>query len=906
MDSDMRSPALPDLVAAANLRYDCFVKEQQHGMPLGNGRMGGLVWLHATEPSTSRIDLQLNHTDVFGFSSTSDVAKRHQDYCGACGKLAILFDGMPFSDTRTRQVLDLRQGQMRVTGEAIELCAFASMDHDCLVIMLDDHRSEPQDICIELSMVRPERVETQNHVAESSLELGEDRMVLKQVFSEPSAYTPLGEDHYCASALVVGVDRPGATVSLVEPGTARLRVPRYTSPPSDVPVLECGGRGEGRAGDTAFPCAPESVPARRKSGVDVLHSQARFGLCHRTPNQQPRSSPTTPGEKPFPVDGDDVEHNEIHVSGQQGRTVITIASAASMDPKDDVVAAACAQLDTASATGFDALRSAQQAWWQAFWSKSYIVTPGQPEFAKRWVYYLYLSVCTMRGKYPAKFNSQIWITDGDERRWGGRYWWWNQGTMHSSFFAANHIELNDPLFDMRSAAFPAYEKAARQDWDSEGIFIPETCTFNGPAELPEEIAAEIRRVFIDRQSPSEYLRAICDRRQAHESRWSWNDNPDLPVGWVSHVMVAGAKTAELFWKRYEYTNDRNWLAERAYPMLKGAAEFYIHYPNLSTDEDGNIHLNNTSLHEHLWGCRDCVDDLALMRGVLKTAAHAAELLNRDEELQERWTETANQLAPYPTSQTPEALGVLDSDQVTLAQGVGPVVLSRGGKGTESPRLRMAEQFDLLTLESEKDELWQLVQDTFDVHTGTTAYLAGNPGNETGRYPVIAARLGRSEAIAKVLPLWLQRWQDAPPNRLPVTGDGITVQGYGIFSDALQQALCQSIAPSPGAEPVIRIFPAWPRDWDAQFKLLCKGGFLVSASMEETCIGEVRIESQLGGTCRIRNPWFPEAVAMTKNGQVMESCAESLLVFETEQGDCVHLWAVAGDRDSIKTRKRGIG
>jgi hypothetical protein len=891
---------ISDLVATGNLQYDRFVEIQPYGMPLGNGRMGGLVWLHEGERDTSRIDLQLNHTDIFGFSSTSDVAKRHQDYCGACGKLAILFGGTPFPDSKTRQVLDLYQGQMRITGQDVELCAFASMDHDCLVIILDDRRSEPQDTCIELSMIRPQLVKTESHVAESWLELDENRMVLKQVFSEPSAYAPLGEDHYCASALVVSVDSPGATVSLVEPGTARIRVSRYTSHPSDVPVLECGGRGEGRAGDTAFPCAPESVPARRKSGVDVLHSQARFGLCHRTPNQQPRSSLTTPGENPFPVDVDDVEHSEIHVPGQPGRTVILIASAASMDPKDDVVAAACAQLGTAAETGVDALRSAQQAWWQAFWSKSYIVTPDQPEFAKRWVYYLYLSACTMRGKYPGKFNSQIWITEGDERRWGGRYWWWNQGTMHSSFFAANHIELNDPLFDMRSAAFPAYEKAALQDWRSKGIFIPETCTFNGPAELPEEIAAEIRKVFIDRQPPSERLRAICDRRQAHESRWSWNDNPDLPVGWVSHVMVAGPKTAELFWKRYEYTKDRNWLAERAYPMLKGAAEFYVHYPNLSTDEDGIIHINNTSVHEHFWGCRDCVDDLALMRGVLRTAAHAAALLNRDEDLQERWTEIADKIAPYPTNQTPGALGVLESDRVTLAQGVAPVALSRGYMGPESPRLRMAEQFDLLTLESDDDGLRQLLQNTFDALPGTAACQSGKLLNKTSRYPVIAARLGRSDAIAGVLPSWLQRWQGEreTPNGLPVTGDGITVQGYGIFSDALQQALCQSIAPEPGAESVIRIFPAWPRDWDAQFKLLCKGGFLVSASMKEKCIGEVTVESQLGGTCRIRNPWFPEEVAMTKNGQAIAVSAESLIVFETEQGEHVCLGPVAGEEAEL--------
>ena len=35
----------------------------------------------------------------------------------------------------------------------------------------------------------------------------------------------------------------------------------------------------------------------------------------------------------------------------------------------------------------------------------------------------------------------------------------------------------------------------------------------------------------------------------------------------------GAKIAYYFWRRYEFTMDREWLRARAYPMIKGAAEF---------------------------------------------------------------------------------------------------------------------------------------------------------------------------------------------------------------------------------------------------------------------------------------------------------------------------------------------
>ena len=119
--------------------------------------------------------------------------------------------------------------------------------------------------------------------------------------------------------------------------------------------------------------------------------------------------------------------------------------------------------------------------------------------------------------------------------------------------------------------------------------IPETGTFDGPEELPEDIAEEIRKVFIDEKLPSEKLKAYMHKRNQFESRWSLA-KPDIPVGWVSHVMVVAAKTADLYWKRYEYTLDENWLRDRAYPMLRGAAEFYRNYPNLKKDTDGKYHI----------------------------------------------------------------------------------------------------------------------------------------------------------------------------------------------------------------------------------------------------------------------------------------------------------------------------
>src|SRR5258706_16433945 len=104
-----------------------------------------------------------------------------------------------------------------------------------------------------------------------------------------------------------------------------------------------------------------------------------------------------------------------------------------------------------------------------------------------------------------------------------------------------------------------------------------------------------------------------------------HDGPGI-FGYVSHNIVVAPKIAHLYWLRYEYTMDRGWLRERAYPVLRGAAEFYRTFPNLKKEADGKYHISRTHSHEHLWGARDVIDDLALMRGLFPTVIRASEIL----------------------------------------------------------------------------------------------------------------------------------------------------------------------------------------------------------------------------------------------------------------------------------------
>ena len=124
-----------------------------------------------------------------------------------------------------------------------------------------------------------------------------------------------------------------------------------------------------------------------------------------------------------------------------------------------------------------------------------------------------------------------------------------------------------------------------------------------------------------------------------------------------------------------------------------------------------------------------------------------------------------------------------------------------------------------------------------------------------RVPIAAAQMGRADAVRFMLPAQL-RAGDASRNSAPGVlrnrmalreGPGATeCERLGRVAEALHTALLHSAPPSPGEPPIIRILPAWPREWDADFSLLARGNFLVSASVEKGTLHAVEIESRAGG------------------------------------------------------------
>lgn len=810
-------------------------------MPIGNGRMGTLVW---TTPSALRF--QINRPDVFAENcETHSFPERHTDYGSGCGYVDIDFVDFGddvFAEPAFRQNLSLYDAVMTVRGDGITARVLAWHERDVIAIEVDDQRKQPAAINTDLRMLRymlqyfdgenyklasqrEVKVTNRDHSATSKLDIRNGRIILTQKFEEGK--------YYNSSAVAIAV-------------VGRKAKAKYTS-------------------DSAV---------------------------------------------------------RLSAAPSNGRFVILISSAASFDPKQDVAALALADLDAAATKTFEALLNSNLSWWRDYWSKGFIQlhsADGIADFVEQhYTYFLYLMASTSRAAYPPRFGGMLWFTNGDMREWGAQHWWANTSCYYNAMPPTNRLEIMDPVFAMYTKMYDSCARAARQQWGSQGIFIPETVWFDGLEDMPDDVAAEMRDLYLVRkpwEERSAKFQSYADTKHPHNSRWNWKDKGNWenghfiytdkgagPFGQVNHIFSSGAKIAYLYWLRYEYSQDQAWLRDRAYRILKGVTEMYRNFPNLKKEADGKYHIHNVNNHEPVLAAQDTNEELSAMHGIVPITIRAAEILGVDADMRPVWQEFLDNLAPLTSNDSPGAQNPRKTGEPHIWIGGLPPV-RRGNLST--PGIVPALYYDLCTIATEDQEMAKVTNATYDA-IYPHGISESTPVNVLNRNGTAAAHLGRASDLRHMLPNQLRclapehDFCDWPgggktgvlPNRLELReGPGaIDAERIGRVSEALHEALLQSVPPAPGKEPIIYLFPAWPKEWDAQYTLLARGAFLVNSSIRQGKIEFVQLVSQAGGECRVRNPWQGEVALQRRDGE-SEALRGSLLKFNTQKGEKIILRSV---------------
>ena len=777
------------LVARADLVYETPVKAPAEGQPIGNGRMGTMVW---TRPGA--VHLQINRCDVFAVNKdhTAGAQFGSTDYCGTCAQVTVEVGGRPFEPGDAfRQRLSLHEAEVTVAGKDLRVRCFVSAVADVLALEIDDGRPRPGPLRIRFNQWRPARVTTGAHVATLEFANKRERLLLVQRFREG--------DYHCASAVAAQV------------------VGRETKP------------------------------------------DAR--------NDSPRA---------------------LIIPAQTGKTLILISSAASREADAGVADEALQVLDAAARRPFDELRRCHVRWWADFWSRTFVhlaSADGIADFMARVRnLHLYVMASTSRGALPSKWNGLLFTTEGDARHWGSQFWVWTTEMSYWPLHAADAVDLTEPFFNMYVRQVPACQRAAQQRWGVQGAFYPETTPFDGPVILPEDVAREFRDVYLGRKKNTELSDRARKLGQFDSSLRVFIGKDEMAGGrytWISHVCSSGAELAVHAWWRYRYTGNKQWLRTHAYPLLRGTAEFYRHL--VRKGEDGCYHLHGTNVHEDFWGANDSIMDLAAIRGTVPLAIRASEILGVDAELRAPWRELLDNLAPYPMGSDPESKaltgGVL-ADDVWAAGHLGEV---NGQHNPEDVWLTPVFPFEDWTLETHRPAVDQTVQRTLDLAPRHRSVLNGGALNTAIRTPIAAARAGRGRELPAMPASYYAAFSPLPNGLSLFEGaNAQSVEHLGLLSMTLQEGLLQSVSARPGEPEVLSVFPAWPKEWDASFRLLARGGFLVTSAINNGQVEFVEIQSRLGEPCRLRNPWSTWC-AVREAGGALQRLDGEILRFKTRPG-----------------------
>lgn len=116
------------------------VARSEAGMPIGNGRMGSLVWTWPTA-----LKLQINRVDVFANNrATHSFNRRDLDYAHGCGFFDIDFVDFGaeiFPQDGTSQHLAVYDGLLTVNGQGITAQILAWHQQDVMVFQINDQLS---------------------------------------------------------------------------------------------------------------------------------------------------------------------------------------------------------------------------------------------------------------------------------------------------------------------------------------------------------------------------------------------------------------------------------------------------------------------------------------------------------------------------------------------------------------------------------------------------------------------------------------------------------------------------------------------------------------------------------------------------------------------------------------------
>jgi hypothetical protein len=566
---------------------------------------------------------------------------------------------------------------------------------------------------------------------------------------------------------------------------------------------------------------------------------------------------------------------------------VVISAATSYDGKPEI--AATALLDEAVQGDKSALLASHLEWWQRYWQASWIDLRGTDadHLTSLWYtgYYSYASVA--EGPLPPKFNGGAGIILRDNRSWGWGYWWQNTREMIWPLLTGDHSKDAKAYLDFYDQTFNEW-KDYTATRGKIGIRMDEWMAPKKPGTLRESKK-------VSTFNASVLANAIEDKSM--ENR---------PSGFNTRSIAQSAEFTQLLFDYIAYTGDTAYLKSTVSPWLKETTLFWLSW--LRKGDDGLYHSMVTDGAETWRKIKDSAIDLSAARYCfLKTLSFGKDF-GYEPALLDAVRERLNHLAPLPTGSLVQRNVTLPGDKpgdpLKTIHGydvdrsgdcfvaMGDLYDDRNVHNGENPELYIVHPFAMVDANSSKADYDRAV------NTFRKRRCKNNAG--WSQCSVEAARL-RLDETPDVIADFIKQHQhypyggwNSPAGNLEGSLSGAVDTPYfdanGVFLTAIQESLLQShlLTMDEKGDPLgigpIVLVPAAGKEWTGRFRLLARGGFLVTAEFakDRKPLSSV-IECRLGGLLRLSNPYGDCRV--TRAGKTT-SMRDLMIVLESKPGEII--------------------
>ena len=460
------------------------------------------------------------------------------------------------------------------------------------------------------------------------------------------------------------------------------------------------------------------------------------------------------------------------------------------------------------------------AWWNAFWSRSWIVTSdstlpsaqrekfageagtdgkrqepdGAALVSQSYNVFRFLMACQSRGRVQVKFNGGLftqplrvdkerpfatpqpdgtWLTHEDDRLWGRRFTFQNQRLLYWPLLASGDFDLLQPFFNYYWNLLPVRQAITKTWFGHDGAYYRENIEPDGAERDCGQDGKPPRTAPGENKGDGYYH---------------------------SYYFTCGLETTAMMADYVNFSGDKKFRDHVLTPFAREILRFYDrHYPR---DSDGKLRLDPAQALETWWIAINPAPDIAGLRFVLDEllAMNTGDAADRA-----AWEKLRAELPAVPL-QTIEG-----------RPAIAPAEIFSKKKNAENAELYPVFPFRCFGLALGSADLvdWTMRHRTVKGAFGLSCWTQDQ---------IHWACAGIAQEAADGL---VQRFRtDSTMCRFPLYGkerpDSCPdFDHFGSGAVALQRMLAQE---APGK---ILLLPAWPAAWDVDFKLHLAGGAVIS-------------------------------------------------------------------------------